>query len=133
MTAHPFTILIDGGCPVCRHESRMMKRLDRGRGRLRIVDIASPGFDPGAYDRSMDQLMGEIHGVTADGSLVTGMDVFRRAYRAVGLGWLLAPTGWPMLRPVFDGLYRVFARNRVRWFGGGCADGACRVEPATRP
>ena len=30
-----------------------------------------------------------------------GMAVFRLAYRAVGLGWLVAPTGWPLLRPLF--------------------------------
>ena len=43
-----------------------------------------------------------------------GRAVVRQAYRAVGLGWILAPTGWPVLRPVFDWLYLGFARYRVR-------------------
>ncbi len=45
------------------------------------------------------------------------MEVFRRAYGAVGLGWLPAPSRWPGLRQLFDAAYRVFARNRLRWTG----------------
>lgn len=108
------TLLIDGLCPLCAHEARMLRRLDRGRGRVAIVDIAEPGFDPDGYGATMDEVMGRMHGVRPDGSLVTGMEAFRLAYRAVGLGWLLAPTAWPVLRPAFDALYRWFARNRYR-------------------
>ena len=107
-----------------------MARLDRGRGRLRIVDIAAEGFDAGAYGLTQDGVMGSIHGVTAGGEVVTGMEVFRRAYGAVGWGWLWAPTGWPLLRPMFDVLYRWFARNRLRLTGRGgeCAGGRCGVS-----
>jgi predicted DCC family thiol-disulfide oxidoreductase YuxK len=92
----------------------MMARLDRGRGRIKLVDIAQPGFDPGAYGRTMNDVMGSIHGVTPDGRVVSGPEVFRLAYGAVGWGWLWAPTGWPVLRPIFDRLYRVFARLRLK-------------------
>lgn len=93
-----------------------------------MVDIAAPEFDAGRYGRTHEEVMGEIHGVLPTGALVTGMEVFRRAYRAVGLGWLLAPTGWPILRPMFDALYRWFARNRLRLTGRGCSDGSCAVD-----
>jgi predicted DCC family thiol-disulfide oxidoreductase YuxK len=128
-TSETFTVLIDGDCPLCRHEARLLRRLDGRRGRLSLEDIASPGFEAGRYGRTMDELMGSIHGVTGDGRVVTGMEVFRRAYGAVGLGWLLAPTGWPGLRLVFDAMYRVFARIRPHLPGrtAGCADGACRT------
>jgi predicted DCC family thiol-disulfide oxidoreductase YuxK len=64
-----------------------------------------------------------------DGSLVRGMEVFRRAYDAVGLGWLLAPTRWPILRSIFDAGYSWFARNRLRLTGrtGTCDSGRCRI------
>ncbi len=78
--------------------------------------------------------MGIIHGVFPDGRIVRKVEAFRQAYRAVGLGWLLAPTGWPVLRWVFDGLYALFARYRVsvgRIFGGSCTTGTCDV--ATPP
>jgi len=122
-----FTILIDGACPLCLAESRLMRRLDRSRGRLAIVDIAAAEFDASRYGVTFEQVMGHIHGVLPDGRLVTGMEVFRRAYSAVGWGWLLAPTEWPLLRPFFDWVYGIFARNRLRWTGraDACATGRC--------
>lgn len=123
----PFTILIDGECPLCVREARFMRRLDRGRGRLRIVDIAAPGFDAAAYGTTYESAMGAIHGVSEDGRTLTGMEVFRRAYDAVGWGWLLAPTGWPVIRPLADRAYRWFARNRLRLTrrSVGCETGRC--------
>ncbi len=56
-----------------------------------------------------------LHVRTPDGRVVCAMEAVRAAYRAVGLGWLVAPTGWPGLRPVFDRLYAAFARNRLTW------------------
>lgn len=35
--------------------------------------------------------MAEIHGVYPDGQLIKGIGVFRETYKAVGLGWLMAP------------------------------------------
>lgn len=110
----PFTILIDGLCPLCKVEGKFLERLDRGRGGLRLVDIAAADFDPAAYGRTMEEVTGQIHGVLPDGRIITGVEVFRRAYAAVGWGWLLAPTAWPVLRPISDAVYRWFARNRHR-------------------
>jgi predicted DCC family thiol-disulfide oxidoreductase YuxK len=135
MTDTAFTILIDGDCPLCRQEAHLLRRLDRGRGRLGLVDIASPGFDAARYGVTFDQVMGTIHGVTSDGRVVAGMEVFRRAYAAVGWGWLLAPTAWPVLRPIVDAAYRWFARNRLRLTGrsGTCENGRCRVSASAQP
>jgi len=129
MTAYPFRVLIDGECPLCRREARFLERLDKGRGRLVMEDIAAPGFDAGAIGCTFEDVMGSIHGVTPEGKVVTGMEVFRRAYGAVGLGWALAPTGWPGLKWVFDALYRWFAANRLRFTGRGaaCESGRCAV------
>jgi predicted DCC family thiol-disulfide oxidoreductase YuxK len=125
----PFRIMIDGECAICRHEGRMLQRLDKGRGLLKMIDITSETFDPADYGITMDDAMGKIHGVTPEGEVITGMEVFRRAYRAIGLGWLWAPTGWPVLRPIFDLFYRWFARNRF-WITGRknpCEGDRCRV------
>ncbi|MDX2148607.1 MAG: DUF393 domain-containing protein [Planctomycetota bacterium] len=124
-----FTILIDGACPLCRHEANMMRRLDRGRGRLALVDIATPDFDASRYGTTFDAVMGSIHGVTSDGRLVTGMDVFRRAYAAVGVPWLLGWTAWPLIRPIADRAYRWFAKHRLRLTGRhGCETGRCAIK-----
>lgn len=114
MDESPFTILIDGQCTLCRREAAFMQRLDRGRGLLRVVDITRPDFDPAALGTTMDAVMGQIHGIAPDGALLRGMEVFRRAYGAVGKRWLLAWTAWPVVRPIADRMYLWFARHRVR-------------------
>lgn len=108
------TLLHDGLCPLCSREVALLCRLDRGRGRVAFIDIAAPGFDAAAYGVTQRMLIGAMHGVLADGSMVTGVEVFRRAYGAVGWGWVLAPSRWPVLRTVFDAGYRLFARVRPR-------------------
>jgi predicted DCC family thiol-disulfide oxidoreductase YuxK len=122
-----FKLLFDGDCPYCRLEIRWLQRWNR-KGRLVFEDIASESFDPSAYGLTADEVMAFIHGVFPDGRILTGMEVFRQAYGAVGIGWVLAPTGWPLLRPIFDRFYVWFARNRVtlgRVFGRTCDQNAC--------
>ncbi|MEM7755535.1 MAG: DUF393 domain-containing protein [Planctomycetota bacterium] len=124
-----FTILIDGECPLCAHEANFLRWLDRGKGRLDLVDITEPAFDAGVYGTTFDAVMGSIHGVRPDGGLVDGVEVFRRAYAAVGWGWLWAPTGWPVIKPIVDAAYKFFAKHRLRLTGrpNACEDGRCRV------
>jgi predicted DCC family thiol-disulfide oxidoreductase YuxK len=125
-------VLYDGACTLCSREIRLLERRDRGRGRIRFEDIADPSFDAGAYGLQPREVVARIHGVLPDGTVVRGMEVFRRAYAAVGLGWLLAPTGWRLLRPLTDLAYRIFARNRLRLTGRPrtCREGQCRITGA---
>jgi predicted DCC family thiol-disulfide oxidoreductase YuxK len=132
------TVLHDGACPLCAREVALLRRLDRGRGRIGFEDIATQGFDPARHGRRLDELMARIHGVLPDGRLVEGVEVFRRAYAAVGCGWLLAWTRWPGLRRVAEAGYRAFARNRLRLTGrdAPCSDGRCALPgrlAASRP
>jgi predicted DCC family thiol-disulfide oxidoreductase YuxK len=124
-----FTILVDGECPLCTKEARMMAWMDAGRGRLRIVDIAAPGFDPSVYGATMDQVMGHIHGVTPEGRVVVGMEVFRRSYSAVGWPFLLGWTRLPGVSWLADRAYHFFARKRLRFTGrsGACDTGRCKL------
>lgn len=124
-----YEILVDGECPLCAKEAALLRKMDRGRGRLRITDITDPSFDATAYGTTFQEVMGTIHGRSSDGSIHTGVEVFRRSYRAVGWGWLLAWTRLPILRTVSDGVYRFFARHRLRLTGrrNACATDRCRV------
>jgi predicted DCC family thiol-disulfide oxidoreductase YuxK len=129
-----FKVLYDGDCPFCRLEVRWLGRWN-GLGRLVFEDIADASFDPGPYGRTREELMAAIHGAYPDGRIVTGMEVFREAYRTVNLGFLLAPTGWPLLRPLFDRFYAWFARNRVSLgsvFGRRCDASACTPQRGIR-
>ncbi len=117
MTTYPLTLLYDGACPVCNLEMDNLKARNLA-GLLHFVDTSVPGFDASPYGASLEQMNALIHAQRADGSLVIGVEVFRLAYGAVGLGRWAAPTGWPLLRPLFDAAYAVFARRRYlfsRW------------------
>ncbi|MDX1565994.1 MAG: DUF393 domain-containing protein, partial [Phycisphaeraceae bacterium] len=109
----------DGRCPLCRREANWLRRRDR-RGRMAFEDFTDPAFDFKTLGLSIDQLNATMHGLLPDGRMVQGMEALRAFYRAVGLGWLLAPTGWPVLRHLFDGLYWIWARLRVKH--GPCTD-----------
>lgn len=105
------TLLYDGLCPICRKEAAWLKRLNTAK-KLAFQDINTTDFNAAQYGISYELLMAEIHAQKANGQLIKGMPVFRALYQAVGLGWLLAPTGWPLLRPLFDWLYLCFAQHR---------------------
>jgi predicted DCC family thiol-disulfide oxidoreductase YuxK len=108
---YPLTLFYDAACPVCSLEMYHLRDASRD-GRLRFVDISQPGFDASAHGASAAAMDAEIHGLCADGTMLRGVEVLRLAYDAAGLGWVLRPTGWGPLRPLFDAGYRVFARHR---------------------
>ncbi|MBK8097570.1 MAG: DUF393 domain-containing protein [Planctomycetes bacterium] len=119
-----FTLLYDSECPFCRREVAWLQRRSAG-DRLAAIDIAAPEFDAGRFGLTLADVQARLHGITTDGRIVTGMAAIRAAWRAVGLGWVMAPTGWPLFRPLADLGYRVFARYRVRlgrWLGRRCQD-----------
>ena len=129
-------LLYDGACPLCAREVALLQRRN-ARGRILFEDIAAPDFDAARYGLDHATVMARIHAVLPDGRVIEGMEVFRRAYAAVGLGWLLAPSRWPLLGRLFDAAYRGFARNRLRWTGRAhvaCEAGHCDVaaRPLTR-
>ncbi|MET0348181.1 MAG: DUF393 domain-containing protein [Rhizobacter sp.] len=109
--AYPLTLLYDAACPVCVLEVEHLRGRDTA-GHLAFVDITAPDFDAAAYGTTRAALDAEVHGVWADGSLVRGMETARAAYAAVGIGWVLRPTGLAPVRPLFDLAYRLFARYR---------------------
>jgi predicted DCC family thiol-disulfide oxidoreductase YuxK len=108
---YPLTLLYDANCPVCALEMDHL-RSRNAAGRLVFVDIAAIDFDAAHFGTPWAELDAEIHAVCADGSVLRGMQVLRLAYAAVGLGWVLRPTGLAPLRPGFDWAYRLFARHR---------------------
>lgn len=111
--AYPLTLLYDAACPVCSLEMDHLRQRDTA-GRLVFVNIAEPGFEPSRYGATLAEMNAVIHAVQPDGRLLRGVEVLRLAYAAVGLGWVVHPTGWPLLRPAFDWGYRLFAEHRMR-------------------
>ncbi len=57
--------------------------------------------------------MGRIHGITSSGEILKDVQVFRKAYQLVGLGWVYSPTTWPLIGSLIDKGYNFWARWRL--------------------
>lgn len=130
VTDFDIEVFYDGACPLCMREIRMLQRKDR-RKRIRFVDIAAEGFDAASVGLSWEALMTRIHGRLADGTLVEGVEVFRRLYAAVGFGPLVAMTRAPGVSQLLGVAYATFAKHRLR-LTGRCADGVCQIPTKER-
>lgn len=132
MEAWRIKLFVDGACPVCKQEMRWLRRLDKGRGHIIFEDISDPSFDAANFGLDNKQVILRMYGILPDGQVVQSMTAFRSAYSAVGFGWLLAPTGWPVLRPICDLCYLIFAKIRPRLnFKGNNKDSCttgCRTD-----
>ena len=124
--APQLTLLYDGACPLCLREVRFLRQRDaRLHGAapwLAFVDVDAADYNPAEHGGiSYREAMGRIHALDGDGRVLTDVAVFRAAYRLIGLGWLYAPSGWPGLRQLSDGLYGLC---------GAIATGACQQAGA---
>ena len=104
-------------------EIALLRRKDRDQ-HIRFTDIAAPGFDAAELGVPWSSLMARIHARLPDGTLIEGVEVFRRLYAAVGFRSLVAATRWPVVAPLLDLSYRLFAENRLK-LTGRCSDDAC--------
>lgn len=123
---HEFEVFFDGDCPLCIREINMLRWLDK-KNKILFTDIADPKFDATSTGVSWQTLMDKIHGRLPDGTLIEGVEVFRRLYSAVGFGWIVAITRWPGISHVLDWSYKVFAKNRLKWTGR-CATESCKIN-----
>lgn len=133
---YPLTIYYDASCRLCDGEMRNLM-LRNTEGRLIFIDASGPDFESPIANTTRADLMSMIHAVRADGQVIRGVEVFRLAYGAVGLGWLTAPTGWPVLRQWADRTYPLLVRNRYRipgWLVAALFEGPTRraAERAAR-
>ena len=120
------TLLFDGGCPLCLREVGFLRRRDLAQ-RIAFVDIDSPEYVPNQYaDISYRNAMGKIHAITADGTVLQNVEVFREAYRLIGLGWIYAPTRWPLISTLVDQIYSLWASLRLQITGRPDLDSLCR-------
>lgn len=111
-------LLYDGECPLCVREVNFLKQRDADRGLVAFVDIADPAYRPqdhGGVD--FETAMGRIHAVLPDGSVIKNVEVFRRVYEILGMGWIYAITRLPIVGALADALYGIWAEWRLRLTG----------------
>ncbi len=104
------TVWHDGGCPLCRREIALMRRLDR-RGSITFVDATGTQACP--IDRV--DLLARFHAREDGGPLLSGAAAFAAMWRAIPL---LRPVGLVARNPVvlaaMERLYLRFLRVRPR-------------------
>jgi len=109
MTTPQVTVWFDGGCPLCRREIALMRRLD-SRGRIAFVEIGEAACP---IDRA--ELLARFHAQEAGRPIVSGAAAFAAMWRAIPM---LSPLGWAAKAPpvlfLLERLYRAFLRIRPR-------------------
>ena len=92
-------VVVDGRCaelgvssplrrcvPAVRARDRML-RARNTRSALSLVDVADDAYSPSENAGiEYETAMATIHGLTPDQRVITGVEVFERAYAAVGMG-----------------------------------------------
>lgn len=101
----------DGGCPLCRREIALMRRLDR-RGAIEFVDITRAPTGTCPIDPTA--MLERFH-ASEDGRLLSGAAAFAAMWRAIPL---LRPLGLaaraPWVLAALERLYLAFLRVRPR-------------------
>lgn len=107
-------LLYDGECPLCVREVNFLTKRDAGRGLVAFIDIAADDYNPEANGGvDYETAMGRIHAVLPDGTLVKNIEVFRRVYEVLGMGWVYAVTKLPIIGALADFLYSIWANFRL--------------------
>ncbi|XP_052181335.1 uncharacterized protein At5g50100, chloroplastic [Diospyros lotus] len=111
-------MLYDGECPLCMREVNMLRDRNKQYGAIKFVDISSDEYSPeGNQGLDYKTVMGRIHAILSDGTVVTDIEAFRRLYEAVGLGWVYAITKYEPVASVADAVYGVWAKYRLQITG----------------
>ena len=133
MTQYPLTIFFDGACPICDREIALMKRLNRRR-QLEFCDFSDKEYDAASSGFAAADLAKVIHARWSDGSVITGVEVFRAMWEAVGLGFLARLSRLSLVEPLVLRAYAWFARNRLRLTGRShaCTEDSCRSALSSR-
>ncbi len=85
---------------------------------ISFVDIDSQDYIPENFlGITYRDAMRRIYGISKTGEILSGVAVFREAYKLIGVGWIYQPTGWPLLKPFVDFIYEIWARSRLALTG----------------
>ncbi|XP_050291902.1 uncharacterized protein At5g50100, chloroplastic-like isoform X2 [Quercus robur] len=111
-------MLYDGDCPLCMREVNMLRERNKNYGTIKFVDISSNEYSP-EENQGLDykSVMGRIHAILSDGTVVTNVEAFRRLYEQVGLGWVYAITKYEPIATITDSIYGVWAKYRLQITG----------------
>ncbi len=109
-------VVFDAQCLLCNGWVQFLLRHDR-RGTLQFAAIQGAAgrrllADAGLQSQGLQTLL-----LVDAGQSWQHTGAILRILHALGWPWRLAWAAWLVPAPLRDGLYRLVARNRYRWFG----------------
>ena len=128
----PLRVYYDGSCSVCAREIERYGRRDHA-GRLILVDISVPDFDPDPVGISLAEFMYQMHVIDRAGGVYRGVEAFWAIWQAFPASTLLGLCGTlitlPLVNPMARLCYRAFAgiRGYLPKRSADCASGSCRI------
>lgn len=128
----PLRVFYDGSCPVCTRGIEHYRHKDHD-GRLIMVDISDPGFDPAPFGLTLTEFMYQMHGIDRSGRVFRGVEAFWAIWQAFPTSTLLGLYGrlimLPLINPVARLCYRMFAgiRGYLPKRRSNCSSGSCRI------
>lgn len=128
----PLQVFYDGSCSVCATEVERYGRKDR-EGRLMLMDISAPGFDPAPFGISVAEFMYQMHVIDRSGRVFRGVEAFWAIWQAFPTSSLLGVCGrlimLPLVNPLARLCYRMFAaiRGYLPKRRRDCTSGSCRI------
>ena len=88
--------------------------------KIRFTDLQSPDYNPAEHGNvQFSEGMRKLRAVLPDQTVVMGVEVFRKTYEAIGLGWIFQFTKLPIIGQIADNCYDLWAENRLRITGRG--------------
>lgn len=125
------TVFYDGFCPLCVKEMTQLAKKDKC-GFLAFYDINQVQLSVEHPDIDFVEANRFLHAKTSNGEIITGLDVTYLSWKLVGRGGIIAPLRWPVIKPVADKLYKMFAKHRYqisKWFTGKArCEGSCDIQ-----
>ncbi|CAA0826649.1 Uncharacterized protein - mitochondrial [Striga hermonthica] len=111
-------MLYDGECPLCMKEVNMLRERNERYRAIKFVDISSDEYSP-EDNQGLDYktVMGRIHAILSDGTVVRDVEAFRRLYEVVGLGWVYAITKFEPIASIANAVYGLWAKYRLQITG----------------
>lgn len=96
----------------------MLQERNKLYGTIKFVDISSDGYSP-EENAGLDYktVMGRIHAILNDGTVLTDIAAFRGLYEEVGLGWVYAITKYKPIATIVNAVYSIWAKYRLEITG----------------
>ena len=128
----PLIIFYDAACPICRKEMASIKQHDN-RNLIHPEDINAVDFNARYPQIDVMKANATIHGLTADGKLLVGLDVIITAWQLLEKRPWLRLLRLPLIKPVADFLYLQLAKHRftLSYLLTGkkrCDTASCRID-----